>query len=78
MRTYTASPERAHTARELSAKIGTQVYLEPTPGLRVLCEVTDAKIAYGNARLEIQPLAGQGRAWVNASSVEPAQNQEVS
>lgn len=59
------------TARELLHSIGTQVYVEPLRGLRVLCQVTDAKSEYGHSRLEIEPLAGEGRAWVNASSTRP-------
>jgi hypothetical protein len=53
--------------------IGTDVFLEPTEGLLVRCKVTHAKKAYGRRLLEIQPLAGKGRAWVNATSVRPCE-----
>jgi hypothetical protein len=45
------------------------VALEAAPGLLVDCRVTDAKRAYGRLLLELEPLAGSGRAWVNQSSV---------
>lgn len=57
------------TASEMSAAIGTLVYLEAVPGLRVLCLITNAKSSYGKQRLEIVPLRGTGKAWVNAASV---------
>ena len=65
------------TAKEMSAAIGARVYLEPMPGLQVLCTVTNAKTAYGNRRLEIEPVSGAGRVWVNASRVTEARNREA-
>jgi hypothetical protein len=59
------------TARELFRLVGTQVLVEPIAGLRILCHVTDAKTSYGHQRLEIAPVTGEGRAWVNARSVDP-------
>ena len=56
------------TARELQAKIGKLCYLQAS-GLEILCEVTDAKTAYGQMRLQIEPKQGKGRAWVAAASV---------
>jgi hypothetical protein len=59
------------TVRELSAWIGTQVYVEPVPGLRFFCRVSDAKISYGRPRLQIEAVAGEGKAWVAQGSVAP-------
>lgn len=64
------------TAREVSAAIGTHVLLEPVRGLRIECLVTNAKNAYGHSRIEIEPIRGEGRAWVNAATVRPAQKPE--
>jgi hypothetical protein len=60
------------TAREMNPLIGTQVYLEAAPGLQVLCEVTNAKTVFGDARVELAPVEGKGSAWVNVSRVVPA------
>lgn len=57
------------TIREMNRLLGTQVFVEPIPGLRVACTVTNAKTSYGHPRLEITPQAGSGRAWVGAASV---------
>lgn len=56
------------TVSQLQAKIGKLVYLKAS-GLEVLCKVTDAKTAYGQMRVEIEPAEGKGRAWVSANSV---------
>lgn len=65
-------------AREMSALIGTLVFLEPVHGLRVLCEIKNVKYSYGHSRVEVSPLSGRGSAWVNADSVaSAAENQEV-
>jgi hypothetical protein len=61
------------TARELAALIGTHVYLEPSPGLRFECVVVNAKTSYGVRKVEIAPIAGHGRAWVNLASTRPTQ-----
>jgi hypothetical protein len=61
--------------REMSARIG-QLMLwapKPIPGFGVSVTITDVKTSYGNTRYEIQPVAGEGRLWVDAASVRPAQ-----
>lgn len=35
----------------------------------VECEVRDAKSAWGKTRVQIQPLAGEGRQWVEMNRV---------
>ena len=32
--------------------------------------ITDAKTAYGALRFEVEPLAGLGRVWIDAASIE--------
>ncbi len=59
------------TAQQMHARIGTHVILEPVRGLAVRCRVTDAKVSYGTPRLEIEAIEGEGKAWVNASTVKP-------
>lgn len=56
------------TARDLQAKIGKLCYLQAN-GLEVLCQIRDAKASYGRLRVQIEPQAGKGRAWVSISSV---------
>ncbi len=65
------------TVREMNTRLGARVYLEAAPGLRVLCTVTNAKSSYGKERLEIAPVAGEGKAWVNASSVTPVPGENM-
>jgi hypothetical protein len=63
------------TAVEMNAIIGTQVLLQAAPGLHVLCTVTNAKTSYGTPRVEVEPCQGQGRAWVNLTSVDSREEQ---
>lgn len=42
-------------------------------GLVVQVQVLAVRQAFGRCDLEIQPMAGSGRRWVWASSVEPVQ-----
>jgi hypothetical protein len=65
------------TASEMNAIIGTRVYLQAVPGLRVLCTVTNAKTSYGTPRVEIEPCQGEGRAWVNFTSVVSREEREA-
>jgi hypothetical protein len=58
-------------ALEMFVLVGRHVFLEPARGLRIRCRVTNAKTSYGRNRLEIEPITGEGRAWVDASSVAP-------
>ena len=65
------------SAAQLSLTIGTLVDLAVTGQLFCRCKVVDAKLAYGNLRYKLEPLAGLGSAWVNASSVTPAKHDEL-
>lgn len=58
------------TARQMLPAIGARVYLQAN-SLLVACVVVDAKNAYGQARVQVEPVAGKGRTWVNLSSVKP-------
>ncbi len=53
-----------HTAKQLSPAIGTTVTVR-FESLQIQCLVMDAKNAYGNVRLLIVPVAGQGEQWVD-------------
>lgn len=64
------------TTRELSSLLRTQIHVEPIPGLRVLCHVIDAKQEYGHTRLQIEPVAGTGQAWVNLERTHRAEADE--
>jgi hypothetical protein len=59
------------THREMSALVGTHVFVEPSPGLRFRCRITDVKTSYGRPRLQIEAIEGEGRAWVAQTSVSP-------
>lgn len=54
------------TANSMTSWVGRQVYIEPSRGMFVLCNVVDVKSAYGKQRLQIEPVAGQGRTWIDA------------
>jgi hypothetical protein len=50
--------------------IGARVRLE-TDGLQIECVVTGTKTVYGRDCIQVQPVAGEGRTWVNAPRVAP-------
>lgn len=53
-------------AKELSEWIGKSIAV--TFGdLSFECEVTDAKSAYGNLRLQIKPRSGTGETWIDSA-----------
>jgi hypothetical protein len=54
------------THNQLAAFVGRRGYLRVSPALAVIVRVTDARTAYGSTQLEIEPVQGQGRAWVDA------------
>ena len=62
------------TARELTAKIGKKGTARLTTHgkgfVTVEIEVTDARTAFGRIDLEVTPVAGSGRMWVSADSVQ--------
>jgi hypothetical protein len=64
------------TATTMNAQIGRLVYLEAN-GMRFACIVRDVKRAYGKERFELEPVAGGGQSWVNASSVHPVPEAEA-
>lgn len=47
--------------------------IEARPGLVVNVLVTDAKRVYGHVRLLVQPIAGEGEAWMNVDAVTVAE-----
>jgi hypothetical protein len=53
------------TAMAMTQKIGSQVLVR-MEAFSVLCDVLDAKNAYGNVRYLVRPVAGDGEAWVDA------------
>jgi hypothetical protein len=55
---------------------GGRVYL-PVKTARFECLVIAARIQYGHVRLELQPVAGEGRLLVNIESVTPADEKEL-
>ena len=57
------------TATQMIPAVGQVVYLK-TNALLVSCKVVDVKHAYGTARLQLEPVCGKGRTWVNLSSVQ--------
>lgn len=56
------------TATELAELVGTQI-LVTFEQVQVPCRVADAKRAYGHVRLEVEPLGGHGKQWVNADRI---------
>lgn len=55
-----------HTARQLAPAIGSTVTVR-FESLQIRCLVLDAKNAYGNVRLQVMPVAGEGEQWVDLS-----------
>ena len=49
---------------------GARVYLQAS-GLQVACVVTATKNAYGHNRVQLAPITGSGRTWVDAAKVRP-------
>jgi hypothetical protein len=58
------------TPNEMAELLGAPVTLQPIRGLRVACIITNVKISYGHQRVQIQPVAGEGRAWVSWHRIE--------
>ena len=56
------------TAKQMGVAIGVAVMYQ-SGELSFACVVTDAKNAYGQVRVQITPMTGDGSQWVNASSV---------
>lgn len=55
----------------LQSNIGKTGLLAPDRrGLRFAVKIVDTKNSYGNERYLIEPVAGEGRAWVDARNVE--------
>ena len=59
------------TANQMSVAVGQRVQLR-TGSLRVDCTVLDAKTAWGNVRLLVEPVAGTGQQWVELNSITVA------
>ena len=39
----------------------------------VFVRIVDAKVSYGTLRYEVEPMAGTGRVWIDATSIAIAQ-----
>jgi hypothetical protein len=57
-----------HTAAKMYPAIG-QVVQVRVEAWTIPMKVIDAKSAYGNIRVEVEPMNGQGRAWIELSRV---------
>lgn len=55
----------AYTGRELSLPIGCNVTIN-LDGLSVDCIVLDTKASWGQFRLLVKPVAGDGEKWIDA------------
>lgn len=58
------------TASHLSQYIGQTGVLRLGTSLRVDVSILDAKMAYGQTRLLVTPVRGDGQDWVEASRVQ--------
>lgn len=61
-----ASRSNPHTARQLAPAIGATVTVR-CEQLHIRCLVKDAKNAYGQVRILVMPVAGEGEQWVELS-----------
>jgi hypothetical protein len=57
------------TATEMHAIVGKTGSLLTTDGLRVDVLIVDAKMAWGDLRVMVQPVRGSGSIWVSQSRV---------
>jgi hypothetical protein len=58
------------TVGEMGKAVGREGQLPVVEGLSVSVRVTDVKSAFGEVRYRIEPLAGEGFAWVAARRVD--------
>ena len=65
----------ANTATQMIIAVGSLVAVR-LEGLEVHCKVVDVKNAYGRERLLVQPVAGEGRIWVEMSRISRATNEQ--
>lgn len=42
-----------------------------------MCEVVDAKVAYGQLRVKVEPVTGEGRQWLDWNAVRPLVEMEL-
>lgn len=57
-----------HTAKQMIPAVGETVVVR-IEAFQVRMRILDAKSAYGNVRLLVTPVAGEGQAWVDCSRV---------
>ena len=57
-----------HTAAKMSIAIGQTVNVR-VESWTIPMKVIDAKSAWGNIRVEVEPLNGTGRAWIELSRI---------
>jgi hypothetical protein len=61
----------SETAASMIVLVGTQQFIAYEE-IHVLCNVLDSKYAWGELRLQIQPIGGQGKQWVSANRIRKA------
>jgi len=64
------------TAREMQEAIGQKVYFVAGT-LKFLCDVIDVKVGWGQPRFLISPVEGYGSRWVEFSSIEKVQTNQL-
>lgn len=57
-----------HTANKMIVAIGQTVNVR-VEAWTIPMKVIDAKSAWGNIRIEVEPLNGEGRAWIELSRI---------
>ena len=66
-----------HTAQKMIVAVG-QIVNVRVESWTVPMRVVDAKSAWGNIRVEVEPLNGSGRAWIELSRlVIPIDNKQM-
>jgi hypothetical protein len=64
------------TAKEMLPAIGSRALVR-FESVQVECTITDAKFSYGNARVLVSPVSGQGNQWVDFSRLVSAVNSDT-
>jgi hypothetical protein len=57
-----------HTAKQMIPAVGETVIVR-VESFQVRMRILDAKSAYGNVRLLVTPVTGEGEAWIDCSRI---------
>jgi hypothetical protein len=65
------------TATQMIPAIGAQVEVATDFSVTVSCRVRDVKVAWGNIRLLVEPVAGSGQSWIDLSRLRQSSGRNL-